>query len=130
MMILLPSLRLLDADVLIDVQRRHPPAVAWYTSLSAYPTVPGLVIMELMQGAWNKREVEQALRLVKPLLVAWPTNADCERALQGFRTLHLSHNLGLIDSLIGATTIGLNATLCTFNVKHYRSVAGLVTEQP
>lgn len=43
--------------------------------------------------------------------------------------MHLSHNLGLIDSLIGATTIGLNATLCT-NVKHYRSVAGLLTEQP
>jgi len=123
-------LRVLDADILIDIQRRHPPAVAWYASLSVYPTVPGLVIMELMQDAWNKREVEQALRLVKPLPVAWPTNADCERALQDFRTLHLSHNLGLIDSLIGATTIGLSATLCTFNVKHYKSVTGLVTEQP
>lgn len=124
------SLRVLDADILIDIQRRRPPAMAWYASLSVYPTVRGLVIMELMQDAWNKREVEQALRLVKPLPVAWPTNADCERALQDFRTLHLSHNLGLIDSLIAATALGMGATLCTFNVKHYRSVVGLVTEQP
>ncbi len=123
-------LRVLDADILIDIQRRHPPAVAWYASLPAYPTVPGLVIMEMMQDARNKREVEQALRLVKPLPVVWPTNADCDRALQDFRILHLSHNLGLIDSLIAATTIGLGATLCTFNVKHYRNVAGLVIEQP
>ena len=86
--------------------------------------------MELIQDARNKIEVERALRLVKPLPVVWPTNADCVRALQDFQVLHLSHNLGLIDSLIVATTLGLGATLCTFNVKHYRSVAGLVFEQP
>ncbi len=127
---LTPTLRLLDADILIDVQRGHPPAVVWYTSLPVYPTVPGLIIMELMQDARNKREVEQALRLVKPLPVTWPTNADCERALQDFRVLHLSHSLGLIDSLVAAMAIGLGATLCTFNIKHYRAIAGLVTEQP
>ena len=86
--------------------------------------------MELMQDARNKREVEQALRLVKPLPIAWPTNADCERAMQDFRILHLSHSLGLVDALIAATSVGLGATLCTFNVKHYRSVAGLLTEEP
>lgn len=86
--------------------------------------------MELIQDARNKLEVERALRLVKPLPVVWPTNTDCARAFQDFQVLHLSHNLGLIDSLIAATTIGLGATLCTFNVKHYRSVAGLVLEQP
>ena len=50
--------------------------------------------------------------------------------MQDYRVLHLSHNLGLIDSLIAATTLGLGATLCTFNVKHYRGVAGLLLEQP
>ena len=124
------ALRVLDADILIDMQRQYPPAVAWYSSLPHYPTVPGLVIMELMQDARDKREVEQALRLVKPLAVAWPSAVDCDRALQDFRVLHLSQNLGLIDSLIAATTIGLGATLCTFNVKHYRNIAGLVIDQP
>ena len=123
-------LRMLDADVLIDIQRSHPNAVAWYASLSEYPTVPGLVVMELIQDAPSKREVEQALRLVRPLPVAWPTESDCQRALADFRVLDLSQNLGLIDSLIAAATIGLGATLCTFNVKHYRNITGLILEQP
>jgi len=123
-------LRMLDADVLVDIQRSHPNAVAWYASLSEYPTVPGLVVMELIQDAPSKREVEQALRLVRPLPVAWPTESDCQRALADFRVLNLSQNLGLIDSLIAAATIGLGATLCTFNVKHYRNITGLTLEQP
>ena len=123
-------LRMLDADVLIDIQRSHPNAVAWYASLSEYPTVPGLVVMELIQDAPSKREVEQALRLVRPLPVAWPTESDCLRALADFRVLNLSQNLGLIDSLIADATIGLGATLCTFNVKHYRNITGLTLEQP
>jgi predicted nucleic acid-binding protein len=58
-------MRLLDTDVLIDLQRRHAPAVAWFGSLREVPSVPGV-----------------------------------------------------------------SATLCTFNVKHYRMVPGLVLEQP
>jgi predicted nucleic acid-binding protein len=34
------------------------------------------------------------------------------------------------DALIAACAIGLSATLCTFNVKHYRVVPGLVMIQP
>ncbi len=126
----LPTLRLLDADVLIDVQRGHPPAVAWFNALTQRPGVPGLVLMELIQDAQNMRQVRIAESLVHGLPLLWPSVADCQRALADFRKLHLSHNLGLIDSLVAATSIGLGAALCTFNVKHYRSVAGLVIEQP
>jgi len=131
MILALPStLRLLDADVLIDVQRGHPPAVAWFTALTQRPGVPGLVLMELIQDAPNTRQVRIVESLVHGLPLLWPTETDCRRALQEFRILHLSQNLGLIDALIAATVIGLGATLCTFNVKHYRSIAGLVVEQP
>ncbi|MCY4604723.1 MAG: VapC toxin family PIN domain ribonuclease, partial [Gemmatimonadetes bacterium] len=43
---------------------------------------------------------------------------------------HLSHNLGLLDALIAACAIGSSATLCTFNVKHYRIVPDLDVAQP
>ena len=32
-------------DVMIDVRRRHPPAVAWLRSLTERPGLPGLVVM-------------------------------------------------------------------------------------
>jgi predicted nucleic acid-binding protein len=123
-------MRLLDADVLVDIQRKHPPAVAWYQSLTELPSVPGLVVMELVQYAQNRRQVQEARRLVRPLPVVWPTEADCDRACKDFIAFHLSHNLGLLDALIAACAIGGAATLCTFNTKHYRVIAGLVTEQP
>lgn len=121
---------LLDTDVLIDIQRHHPPAVAWFKALPTLPIIPGLVVMELVQDANNNQQLRQALRLVAPFSIVWPTELDCQRALADFTAYHLSHRLGLIDALIGACAIGLSAHLCTFNEKHYRVIAGLVTVQP
>lgn len=121
---------LLDADVLIDIQRGHSPAIAWFASLSAIPSIPGFVVMELIQDSQNKQQVRKALQLVAPLPVIWPTEPDCTRALSDFTVYHLSNNVGLIDALIAACAVGRNATLCTFNVKHYRVIPELQMEQP
>ena len=121
---------LLDTDVLIDIQREHTPALTWFAGLTELPAVPGFVIMELIQDAQNAGQIQQALKLVAPLPVVWPTAADCQRALADFTSYHLSHNLGLLDALIASCAIGSSATLCTFNVKHYRIVPSLDVSQP
>src|SRR6266849_975968 len=121
---------IVDTDVLIDIQRGHPPALAWFGGLTELPGVPGYVVMELVQDARNAREVRRALKLVAPLRVVWPTEADCARALSDFTAYHLSHGLGLLDALIAACAVGLSATLYTFNDKHYRVVPGLLTAPP
>lgn len=121
---------LLDTDILIDIQRGHAPALNWFASLVDLPSVPGIVVMELIQDAQNARQVRRALQLVAPLPMVWPTESDCRRALSDLTAYHLSHGLGLLDSLIAACAVGLSATLCTFNVKHYKNVSGLLIEQP
>jgi predicted nucleic acid-binding protein len=123
-------MHMLDTDVLIDIQRGHPPALAWFQGLTDLPAVPGFVVMELIQDAQNSMQVRRALKLVAPLRIVWPTTIDCNQALSHFTAYHLSHNLGLIDALIAACAVGLSATLCTFNVKHYRAVPDLTMEQP
>jgi predicted nucleic acid-binding protein len=123
-------MELLDTDVLIDVQRGHPPALAWFAGLTVLPAVPGFVVMELIQDARNGREVRHALKLVAPLQIVWPTEPDCARALADFTTFHLSYGLGLLDALIAACAVGLSATFFTFNDRHYRVVPGLVTARP
>jgi len=62
--------------------------------------------------------------------VIWPPQSTATGPLADFTGYHLSHNLGLLDALIASCAIGLSATLCTFNVKHYQIVPGLTTEQP
>jgi predicted nucleic acid-binding protein len=121
---------LIDTDVIIDIQRGHAPAVNWFATLEALPALPGFVVMELIQDAQNKQQMQQVLKLIAPLPVVWPTEDDSNRALVDFANYHLSHRLGLIDALIAACAIGLSATLYTFNTKHYLVVPNLQIEQP
>ena len=86
--------------------------------------------MELIRDAQDAGQVRKAIKLASPFPVVWPAEAECGRALADFTALHLSHGLGLLDALIAACAIGRSATLCTFNVKHYSAVQGLVTLQP
>lgn len=122
---------LLDTDVAVDILRKYSPALAWLQGLGSAPLgFPGLVVMELIQGCRNKGEQQQVEQFCQPYSVSWPTEADCQRALQDFAAFHLSHNLGLLDSLIAHTAVGLNEPLATFNVKHYGAIASLITIQP
>ncbi len=121
---------LLDTDILIDVQRGHPPAIQWFAGLTELPAIPGYVVMELIQDARDQREVSNALKLVAPFRIVWPNAADCAKALSDFTAHHLGHGLGLIDALIAATARGLDASLLTFNEKHYRVLQDLRTGKP
>jgi predicted nucleic acid-binding protein len=121
---------ILDSDILIDIQRGYKPALDWFSQLTELPSLPGFVVMELIQDAQNTDQIRQVLQLVAPLPVIWPIEADCNRALADFANYHLSHNLELLDVLIAACAIGRSTTLCTFNIKHYRVISGLQTLQP
>ena len=45
------AVAIVDTDVMVDVLREHPPAVAWLRSLGEEEIVlPGYVLMELLQG--------------------------------------------------------------------------------
>ncbi len=122
---------LLDTDVMVDILRGHPPAVAWLAGSGTIPIgLPGLVAMELLQGCRNLAEQQRLEKQLRRFALYWPTQADCQRAFGDFAAFRLSHNLGLLDALIGQTAVGLGETLATFNVKHYATLAGLSTVQP
>lgn len=122
---------LLDTDVMIDLLRQYPPAVAWLDSLGEEEIVlPGFVVMELIQGCRNKVEQEKMEGELRGYGVAWPTSATCDEALSVFASYHLSHGLGILDALIGQVAMGLNLPLYTFNQKHYAAIPNLKTVQP
>jgi predicted nucleic acid-binding protein len=122
---------LLDTDVAVDILRSHPPAVNWLQGLGSAPLgLPGLVVMELVQGCQNKGQQQRVEQFCQPYALYWPAAVDCQRALQDFAAYRLSHNLGLLDALIAHTAVGLGEQLATFNTKHYGVVAALTTIQP
>lgn len=122
----------LDSDVLIDLLRKHPPAMAWFDVLpdDEELVVSGYVVMELIQGCRNRLEQDRVQRELASYGVVWLSEMDCDRALGVFATYRLSHNAGLLDVLIGQTAVALGAPLHTFNQKHYRFIPGIRCVEP
>jgi predicted nucleic acid-binding protein len=123
---------LLDSDVLIDLLRNYPPAAGWFDALHENEElmVSGYVVMELIQGCRNKSEQERVRRELATYGVVWLSSTDCDKALEVFATYHLSHNAGLLDVLIGQTSVSLGVPLHTFNQRHYSFIPGMQTVQP
>lgn len=122
---------LLDSDVMIDVLRKHPPAVEWAGSVRDQEVVlPGIVVMELVQGCRSGGQLQVLLKAIKPFRQLWPSEVDCQNALQSLLALRLSDGLLITDSLIAQTAIGHGVSLHTFNIKHFAKIRGLQTIQP
>ena len=99
---------LLDTDVMVDLLRQYPTAVAWLDSLGDDEVVlPGYMVMELIQGCSSKAEQEKLEKEFDAFSTTWPTPEVCEEALSVFSRYHLSHGLGIIDALIGQLAISL-----------------------
>jgi predicted nucleic acid-binding protein len=125
-------MRVLDSDVIIDILRGYPPAVVWLAQTVGKEELklPGFVVLELIAGCKNKQAVQQVMKLTKRFSIYWPPPDHCAQAIDYFATSHLSHNIGVLDMLIGASALSLNVPLCTFNVKHFKAIPGLTVEQP
>ncbi|MDM8524583.1 PIN domain-containing protein [Desulfococcaceae bacterium HSG8] len=98
-----------DSDIVIDFLRKHPPAIRWLTSLGDEEiALSGYVVMELVQGCTNKNELRELERFIEDFEVLWPSSETCDKALEVFVKYNLSHNLGLLDALIGQTAAALD----------------------
>jgi len=116
---------------MIDLLRRHQPAVAWLDSLGEEEIIlPGFVVMELLQGCRNKIEQAQVEQVLTGFDTVWPLPETCEAALEIFASSHLSHGIGMLDALIGQTAVALDLPLYTFNRKHYAAIPNLTTVTP
>ena len=114
---------LLDSDVLIDLLRKYPPAMAWFDTLQEDEElmVSGYVFMELIQGCRNKVEQDSVQRELAPYGVVWLSQTDCDRALDVFTRYRLSHNAGLLDVLrrrFGCATAHIQPETLRFHPSH------------
>jgi predicted nucleic acid-binding protein len=84
----------------------------------------------LLQGCQNSREQKRIEKAFDIYPLFWAEPECCDRALKNFAAHHLSHHIGLIDTLIAETAISVEAELATFNAKYYTAIKQLMTFQP
>lgn len=110
---------MLDANVVIDLLRGRPEAVAFVRSLMARPLLSAVVVGELYAGVRDGIERDHLDRLVAAFRVV-PIDRDI--AMQGglfVKQYAPSHGTGLADALIAASSLRAGARLVTLNTRHF-----------
>ena len=121
---------IIDTDVLIDVLRKHPPALKWLAGVTDEIITPGFCSMELVADVHSLAEMRRVDQVLLPVRVVWPSRGAMEDALRIYRSFRLSVAIGFVDAMIAATAIELDLALHTFNSKHYSHVPGLKLIRP
>lgn len=122
---------LCDTDVMVDILRGQAVALAWLASISTETiALPGIVMMELIQGCRTKAEQQRMQKSLKDYPLLWPSQEACNRALKHFASHYPSHGIGILDAIIAEIAVEAGFPLYTFNQKHYLPHPLLQTIQP
>ncbi|MEI6209223.1 MAG: PIN domain-containing protein [Desulfuromonadales bacterium] len=120
-----------DTDVIVDILRGQPVALAWLASVREETvSLPGIVLMELIQGCRTKSEQQRMQKALKDYPLLWPSREACNKALKHFSAHYLSHGIGILDAIIAEITVEAGFPLYTFNQKHYLPHPQLQIIQP
>jgi predicted nucleic acid-binding protein len=122
---------LVDTPILVDFFRGSEKSKTWLEGFSSGElAISVITAVELIAGCRNQREqkqVEKDLELYPMILVSSTISAT---AWEWYRKYRLSHGVGFLDCLIGATAYTMGVTLCTLNDKHFRPLPGVEIERP
>ncbi len=115
---------LLDTSILIDVQRRYPPALTWLDRVGRTPLhISTVTITELARGV-DTVAGERALEALVQSLIVISVDAKIARTAAAILRRHdRSLRVGLADALIGATSAVSRLPLITRNVRHFPSIS-------
>ena len=123
------ALALLDTSILVDILRKHRPALTWYAAQTQLG-VSRVVWLEAIQGAWDKPSQERALRLLRTFELVELSTADAEWATHQLVQFNLSHNIDAFDCLIASASHRLQIPLYTQNLKHFTPLLGSLARSP
>jgi predicted nucleic acid-binding protein len=123
---------LVDTTVLIDVLRGYTSAITWLrTTASNFQfAISPIVYMELVAGAQNKTDYQNAARLADEFEMIFYNRADMRWAMQQLGKYRLSHNVGIGDCCIASLSARLRLPLYTQNMKHMQPLIGTFAIKP
>jgi predicted nucleic acid-binding protein len=124
-----PNDRLIETIILVDLLQGQEAAISWVNSVSLQNRwVSVITYFELLARCRNRREQRTAAREMRHYRLLHLTEGTSRMALAWFERFHLSHGVGVLDRLIGATALRHHLILATLTTKHFVSFSGLPAE--
>jgi hypothetical protein len=122
---------LIETTILVDILRDHTQAITWVNSLSPQGRwVSVVTYFELLAGCRNRREQRIVAREMRNYHLLFLTEDISRTALSWYTRFHLSHGIGFLDTLLGATALHHDLKLATLNIKHFAPLPGVQVECP
>ena len=127
-----PAPGLIDTNVLIDLTRRRPAAMAFIAPHMAArsPDISAVSVMELIEGCRNGKELADLQPFLAAFQVHHLTPSISAAAIGHMQSFTLSHGLDTPDALIAATALELGLPIYTLNTKHFQMIPGLTVLRP
>lgn len=117
---------LLDSDFLIEHLRGIAPARTFFDQLEGELFVSAITVTELYSGVRHERHHQATKRLLRVLNIV-PIDEHIARLAGLMRAQYRqSHGLSTPDALIAATADLLQATLVSFNRRHFSMIDKLL----
>lgn len=114
---------LCDTNIIIELYKNNSSIVSVLKSIGQENIGISVITSgELIYGALNKRELNRINKDIAHLSVSHIDKDIGEKSLQLLNRYSLSHNLGLPDGLIAATSIVKNMPLYTLNEKDFKFI--------
>jgi len=122
----MPERLVCDSDILIEYLRGAAKAISFLEDRDEIFLLSTITIAELFTGARNASE-EATLEKFLFGFELIPVSESIARQGGLLRQkFHPSHGTGLADALIAATVIEANASLVTFNTKHFPMLDNII----
>jgi predicted nucleic acid-binding protein len=118
------SVAFVDSNIVIEIFKKRPDALAWYRTQSQLSISP-ITWIEVMYGAKGGRAERNAHeRILKMFKMEYLTKADIDWAMNQLLKLSLKHDIDGNDYLIASVPYRLNIPLYTHNLKHMQPLPG------
>jgi predicted nucleic acid-binding protein len=114
---------LLDTSIVVDLLRAYPPAEEWLKQQGQLG-VARAVWIEILEGAPNRRQQQEAVKLLQRFDLVEITTEDIVWATQALMKYGLSHSVDGYDCMIAAVNFRLQLPLFNRNMKHFVPLLG------
>ncbi len=109
----------IDTNIIIEYFKKNQKVLNKLNSFDEV-FINEIIIMELYQGAKNKRELNYIKKKISNFRILKTTNEIIKFAKDILENYTLSHNTKIMDAIIASTVIIYDLKLYTLNLKDFR----------